>query len=477
MKGQINELVNKRIEKLKLELASEIKLYEEDMKRIENIKIKIGIYDSLNDLMGLYPEIIEQKNIYMMGIQLEYIYPKNISDTTYSSISFLLYQRKKLSTHRKRDLLEDEIKAIDEKIEKYIKRFKREQEELEISYNNLKRKAEEKSSKIANYKSALLCLNHDAAIPKVVEDEIIDYLVASKAEEKNIIIMREIINNHNKKANKQDDDIDSTIFEMVQYQKEKYEVSYKVEITERLSGTVEMIHQRIDVGDYDLIDINESSGYKEEDIEYIYKSLLNIYIKEEQEAISSLNSKTYADEELRELAVLYYKEARDKYDLILEKYNKYKAMKQEKLEARQEVVNEILFLDKQGSGKIYLFDDIKFITKENYDRVITLMKDFRVGIIKPDKIKPLQDFEKTSKLYELKDDQVRIIYRNVKEKVYLFIGVVVKKDTKDRPMIATISSRDRDLGYDEYEYLYQKKEQDFDDFIDCLETNKRKGSR
>lgn len=97
-------------------------------------------------------------------------------------------------------------------------------------------------------------------------------------------------------------------------------------------------------------------------------------------------------------------------------------------ETEQTIDNENknnLFYLINTNGKCYFASDLKDIPFEYISKVLELVNKFKSGNIGNKKIKRLSY---KSEFYELKDDQIRIIYKNIKDNDYLVYGVLIKKD-------------------------------------------------
>ena len=67
------------------------------------------------------------------------------------------------------------------------------------------------------------------------------------------------------------------------------------------------------------------------------------------------------------------------------------------------------------------------IPKEYYSRVYELIDNFINGTNAPGEIKPLSNNKRAKGIFELKDDQVRIVFKHIKDNIYNIIGAFAKK--------------------------------------------------
>jgi len=83
---------------------------------------------------------------------------------------------------------------------------------------------------------------------------------------------------------------------------------------------------------------------------------------------------------------------------------------------------------------------MKNIPYEYYNRVYDLLTTYKNNTIPKNQIKKI-DIRGLSSYTELKDDQVRIIIKHVKDNVYAVMGLFAKKGNNDPVMYKTIVSR------------------------------------
>ena len=82
-----------------------------------------------------------------------------------------------------------------------------------------------------------------------------------------------------------------------------------------------------------------------------------------------------------------------------------------------------------------------YIPREYYSRVYELIDNFINGTNAPGEIKPLSNNKRAKGVFELKDDQVRIVFKHIKDNIYNIIGVFAKKTNNDTTMYQTMFSR------------------------------------
>ena len=75
----------------------------------------------------------------------------------------------------------------------------------------------------------------------------------------------------------------------------------------------------------------------------------------------------------------------------------------------------------------YIERDLKTVPEEYYDKIKELLLQKRYGLTKKTNDKQLINNEKLKQFRELKEDQIRIIYRNSYNNSIIILGVGVKK--------------------------------------------------
>jgi len=88
--------------------------------------------------------------------------------------------------------------------------------------------------------------------------------------------------------------------------------------------------------------------------------------------------------------------------------------------------SQFLYLCKP-SGESYFISDIENMKKEYATRTIEIFNDFKSSVAKRTNSKPLASM---GGLFEIKDDQIRIIYKRAPGDKYIIYGVIVKKDNR-----------------------------------------------
>lgn len=130
-----------------------------------------------------------------------------------------------------------------------------------------------------------------------------------------------------------------------------------------------------------------------------------------------------------------------------------------------------LFYYAKTSGKSYLEDDIKSLFPEDsYNAVINLLIRFKNGHLMPSQRKNLISANALTRGYsEIRDDQIRIIYKRLKDNEYAIVGAFIKKADNNLLTYQTICERNQRLLISDEEF--EKN------FFEQLTQNAHRGGR
>lgn len=132
----------------------------------------------------------------------------------------------------------------------------------------------------------------------------------------------------------------------------------------------------------------------------------------------------------------------------------------------------------EGDGRCCFLEDLKKFPEEYLSKIQNLLISYQNGTISPVKDKYLTD---KGGLRELKDDQVRIIYRITSTNNVWILGAIVKKEDNDRKAYDTIARREQWIPNIEDSMILEdqmSKAMEMRQLVEeYLETNKRRGTR
>ena len=191
-----------------------------------------------------------------------------------------------------------------------------------------------------------------------------------------------------------------------------------------------------------------SDNYSKEEFDYFVLSLLkqiqdNLYLY----ASYMSNEFVYKDKfERNDVRADYYKYlkvyllVRDYYDKQVKEYEKVEEIDDNSVDSMPDVYKFSFTSRGYEHEKTYFESDLKSVSKDLYSRITKHLTYFKKNMLPKSYFKSLGELG--NGFYEIKDDQVRIVYRHIKENEYAIMGVFVKKDDNDRVMYRKLSGRD-----------------------------------
>lgn len=182
-----------------------------------------------------------------------------------------------------------------------------------------------------------------------------------------------------------------------------------------------------------------------------------------------------------------YLYVRNFYDDIFDKMFEEIKLKSEEIKSKSEEIEEmidknndkILFL-RNNYDEVFMMKDLKKMNEEYLSKIIKLLeaKKNRTTTENNDSDKQMKSNDKLKQIRELKDDQVRICYKNLSDGRIIIIGCGIKKSNVDYKLLNRMATRFNKY-YDErmLPHYIEKAEEDFDTCIEYCDNNKRKGNR
>lgn len=236
----------------------------------------------------------------------------------------------------------------------------------------------------------------------------------------------------------------------------------------------------------DIIKLYQSIGYNDLEFNYILTYVLN-KLMDDLATLSLLikDIDIYNNMEERKEIITNYYDMLDIFLLVLNYYEEYN--KNFELKDKSEETIDVELPQEQKrliySSNIPVPNKCKFITdllknvpEEYYEKVASLLAEFKTGEISSKKIRKILDYEN---IMELKDDQVRIFFRHIQHNVYCILGISVKKDTHSTNIVKTVCSRNTPTINADMDLLKQLKygEKVEEELGRIISTKARKGTR
>lgn len=433
-----------KIIKLLEKYASE---YEEKLQSLDTLKTKISLYDELIPLLSDVPNLYDNK-IYI-NILLTTIYNNDYLNDVFYQAFYALKQ---------------------EENEKYDSLLK----QITFDFNDALSKKETLSTQLINAKYLITTakksvfylrnrwpLFNNGFTFKNIRKIISYYATMGEIDEKEEILLlneleyynRNIIENDNAKekeyANIAYNEVPSILnsgFEMY----DEIEVASSRKNT--IMGFVTEIKSFIEQIDKDEIIplIEEYKKYNLEDNEYafIVNEILKFYLFKALDYYEILlDTSIYEDRGVKNDAIITYYQMVEKY-LVIRKY--YHEITD--IEVLEDVEEETIIeeLDDENPRKIVFSHpaidptkakfimDIKDIKEEYYQTTLDMINSF---LEKKKKLKPLTNNRNVKSFWELKDDQIRIIVKHIKDNIFCITGVFIKKANNDMKSYRTMCNR------------------------------------
>lgn len=211
--------------------------------------------------------------------------------------------------------------------------------------------------------------------------------------------------------------------------------------TERSFDAEDIISLIKEYKDYDLTN---------EEYEYIIIGVLNNCIEDLYTYYQFILDKDVYQNRNQRLEVInsYYDELgfyniiRKYYDKVLEDFLKEEVVEVDLTEDIPDVRKVIYAASEVNPTKAKIISDMEDVPKEYYQDVYDLIMKFKKGNLAKSECKSLtNNSSKISSCKELKDDQIRIIFRHIQDNVYAIMGVSTKKDDNDIKMYRNMSRR------------------------------------
>jgi len=231
------------------------------------------------------------------------------------------------------------------------------------------------------------------------------------------------------------------------------DIDISVSRKQRLNKLVDEIKSfESDIPNEELIEIIES--YKvhtdfDNEYNYIVNELIKYYLFQSLDYYELLLSEgTYNDKSLRKESIDLYYKALERYMILNKYYNELSAININEEDFSDEVYDEnventqtkqlIFSHPSSNPTKARLIFDLKDMPEEYYQTVLDLID----GFLKNERYtKRLSNNGNLFQMRELKDDQVRIFLKHVKDNVFCVFGVFAKKTDNDIKIYRTVCNR------------------------------------
>ncbi len=303
------------------------------------------------------------------------------------------------------------------------------------------------TEKLIEYKRILTNLKYGKKIDKEQYDIIKNLLEEKSYDTEAVIMLLEVIRKHNTKIDlteknkKIDYDKLNEVTSMFRMGYEWFKVPYIGSNTNELDSYIKTV---ISVLNDDMEsafailpsyegNLKFTSNYAKQEYSYIFNSILIHLQNKLTETIDLMHDiDNYSDKEFRKLIIEdynnyleMYKKVRKVYFENLDKYEEDMELK--KIE--EDVIN-ISYAATSSDNISYLESDLKDIPKDRYKDIVNLLIRFKKDALAPSELKYLN--EAFPGMGELRDDQLRILFKRDENNDFVIIGAFIKKDDNDR---------------------------------------------
>ncbi len=219
--------------------------------------------------------------------------------------------------------------------------------------------------------------------------------------------------------------------------------------------------------------LNYDDFYSEKDLKYIYSKVLIHYQNEIFELISILKTKEfYFNTEILKEIKDNYKELIQKYIFVRNCFNnvrseseKYQEVIEPLNETEEEPKNNYYYSSNSlEPEKCYFIKDLFSIREQAYSQILNMLNRFQNGDCT--QVKFLE-----YGFIELKDDQIRIVLKQIKDNNYSVMGVFIKKANNSYNDYNNMYNRPVAVIDDEYSKMVEECYKNY------IQENARKGSR
>lgn len=481
------------IGKLKNLLYSIVQDNLQQKSRADEIKTKIDLLEGLiTDLDGTNYERI-YSNIWIMDTFLPILYDEKKAKKLSDRIILLLNSLIKCEKNTKRVLKEDVLK-FKSAYTCLLNELKDDLDRLKIQYKLALEKYKE--DEIITYRRIISKLKFKDYID-TKELEIIEQIMDKyEINEKEQIRVFENLKIHNQDIALQRTGTKSRIMDrhmilnMINGLYEKYDAPYITDSDTRKRVDSVLNTYLTIINDKDInIDEVISSLPNLKDRQYSFEEFdaifINILMSIQEQLMLDVNyiskKEFFKDLKFQEDIKVEYNTTMNKYLKLRNYYYKEKDEYEQNILSKQELKpKNNIFFAKKKNGETYLENDLDDIPNEYLYKINILLTKFQADQLSVSEMKILKEDVKLKKMFELRDDQIRITFFHVNNNNYIITGCGVKKQKNDRVFYSNMAGRNRNIKLDTPEEISKntKESKMINKRIkDYIEKNKRKGIR
>lgn len=453
----------KNLTYLKNFLYNEISAFDEKEDRYQELNYKIDLYLDLITILNQDIETIKKRSSLLYNLINE-IYGSPFLSLRIMEIIGQIDESIQNQSSFQSEL--DTLNEIKQNLSDELQRLEIENEEI---YKYLKLANPRKKlfvSLIYNLKKSQLVKEHHLdELKKLFEEKNMPY--------EDQICIFEHIKKHNDKVRSRFSKVErehkNEILEMLEFGFEIISddsLDYDPRISKELPVCINLLKYYDDTNEFikHLFDTYKESNL----IQGLFIGLINHIQDNILEQRNMIKEKDfYVDSDLRDEIceefnhqLLMYIKLRDYYDKVFE--------------SEEEIVDieeRTLVYATKESGEPYVYDDIKDFPEEYLDKLESLIKSFKEGNLTK---KHIAGFTTNLHQYrKLKDDQIRVVIKQVAENIFCVLGFAVKKDQRGGAYNKICA---REIPNNLKQMLLEKDEVE-DNLFSYIKENHRKGNR
>ena len=320
--------------------------------------------------------------------------------------------------------------------------------DLQVKYNDLKRKisiytvsvSQSKDKKI-NYQKIISRIKYKQFISWHLVEYIKDLLDSKDIDDVTQITFLEYLRIYNQKiygkAYITSKNYKNAVLDMLNFGFEDFHddtLDYNQEVAKKVDLHYSILEYQIDFKKY--FEELRKEIPDENDIKLFMTLMLERIQNEIIDLIGMIKDKEfYMDEDIRKDIISSYQKLLSWYKIFRDEYIKICTLKIE--EVPQTNVN--LIFSKDINGHPYILKDLKYVNNEYLERVLNLLTDLQNGTLMNRNIEALK--YRFSEFRKLKDDQIRIVVKEISPSLYCILGVDTKKSTESRAIYEILCSR------------------------------------
>lgn len=380
-------------------------------------------------------------------------------------------------------------KEVDAALKIIIEQIEETKETLKLNYNKISYELSTEEVKIKKYKIILGNIKHDGYIGENYKELFVNLMHKYGASDVEIVEMFErIYINYQDKKNNEINHKMYNVINMLNAEYQPYVITelenyeYKATLTPLINSIYDTLMQNGVEYIISYLTTSLPNNLTLEEYDYTFKNVINKIIANLEESLADIkNIELYT--ELRNVIIKEYNNRLQSFKILRAFYykerQKYEYINESKSELdSSEDVNKIIYLPNVSST--YLERDFKDIPQEFYPDIVKLLDNLKKGQLNKKNFKPFKNNNKLKTFTELRDDQLRILTKNVKENIYIILGMFQKQDDNDVKAFISLASRFNQSGYTnekDLECLLESSKEDNIRIYDYLNEKSRKGNR